>query len=172
MIFHYHYFLLFFDYQNKKLFDIFESNWTNISLPLFLKHFFKLIIGQLQRIRELGVDLAIDDFGTGYSSLSYLKKFPINILKIDRSFIQDLDQENSNAELVKGILSMAKSLRLTVVAEGVEEQTQIDFLARHNCTYIQGFFYSKPLTSEQLVTFIKNTDALDKSLKASSFTGS
>ena len=132
----------------------------------------KLIIGQLQRIRELGVDLAIDDFGTGYSSLSYLKKFPINILKIDRSFIQDLDQEDSNAELVKGILSMAKSLRLTVVAEGVEEQTQIDFLARHNCTYIQGFFYSKPLTSEQLVTFVKNTDALDKSLKTSSFTGS
>ena len=114
----------------------------------------KQIMQQLKSIRELGVHLAIDDFGTGYSSLSYLKKFPINILKIDRSFIKDLNVDQNDAELVKGILSLAKSLQLSVVAEGVEEKGQLDFLAENGCKHIQGYYFSKPLSSEALITFI------------------
>jgi len=111
------------------------------------------IMEQLMAIRALGVHLAIDDFGTGYSSLSYLKRFPIDVLKIDRSFIQDLLVNKSDAELVKGILSLAKSLQLTVVAEGVEEVAQVEFLAAHHCAYFQGYYFSKPLSSDDLVTF-------------------
>ena len=111
------------------------------------------IMEQLMAIRELGVHLAIDDFGTGYSSLSYLKRFPIDVLKIDRSFIQDLLVNKSDAELVKGILSLAKSLQLTVVAEGVEDIAQVEFLSCHHCAYFQGYYFSKPLSSDDLVTF-------------------
>jgi len=111
------------------------------------------IMEQLMAIRALGVHLAIDDFGTGYSSLSYLKRFPIDVLKIDRSFIQDLLVNKSDAELVKGILSLAKSLQLTVVAEGVEEIAQVEFLAAYHCAYFQGYYFSKPLSSDDLVTF-------------------
>jgi len=113
------------------------------------------IMEQLLAIRAYGVHLAIDDFGTGYSSLSYLKRFPIDILKIDRSFMQDLMIDKSDAKLVIGILSLAKSLQLTVVAEGVEEQDQADFLAAQHCTFIQGYFFSKPLCSEDLVVYMK-----------------
>ncbi|EPJ53594.1 MAG: hypothetical protein OFPI_10350 [Osedax symbiont Rs2] len=103
------------------------------------------IMQQLQQIRDLGVALAIDDFGTGYSSLSYLKKFPINVLKIDRAFIQDLTTDNADADLVRGIISLARTLKLTVIAEGVENQQQADFLMENDCLYTQGFFYSKAL---------------------------
>lgn len=116
----------------------------------------ELIMQQLKDIRLLGIHLSIDDFGTGYSSLSYLKKFPINILKIDRSFIKDLNVDQNDAELVKGIISLAKSLQLSVVAEGVEEKSQMEFLAAHGCEHIQGYYYSKPLSSEALMQFIRD----------------
>lgn len=112
---------------------------------------------QLQAIRELGVALSIDDFGTGYSSLSYLKKFPIDILKIDQSFIKDVMLDNSNAELVKGILSLAKSLNLKVIAEGVEKQQQAVFLEQNGCLLLQGYLFSKPLCSSDFIKMISQS---------------
>jgi diguanylate cyclase (GGDEF)-like protein len=105
------------------------------------------VMNQLKEIRRMGVELAIDDFGTGYSSLSYLKKFPITTLKIDQSFIKDINIDIGDDELIKGIISMAKSLNLNVVAEGVESQLQVDFLLEHSCSTMQGYYYSKPLTA-------------------------
>lgn len=109
---------------------------------------------QLERIRAMGIKLAIDDFGTGYSSLSYLKKFPISTLKIDQSFIKDINIDIGDDELIKGIISMAKNLNLNVVAEGVETQCQVNFLQKNQCMNLQGYFYSKPLpllAFEQLI---------------------
>jgi len=104
-------------------------------------------LSQLEQIRALGVSLSIDDFGTGYSSLSYLKKFPINYLKIDKSFVMDLVVDKESRALIEGILSMAKSLQLEVIAEGVESNAQVAFLKSLNCPYVQGYFYSKPLSA-------------------------
>lgn len=105
----------------------------------------KLTVEQLEKLRQMGVALAIDDFGTGYSSLSYLKKFPITTLKIDQSFIKDINIDKSDDELIRGIISMGKSLKLNVVAEGVETQAQVDFLLENGCRFMQGYLYSKPL---------------------------
>lgn len=102
-------------------------------------------LSQLEQLRALGVSLSIDDFGTGYSSLSYLKKFPINYLKIDKSFVMDLVLDKESRALIEGILSMAKSLQLEVIAEGVETQAQAIFLKSRSCSYGQGYLYSKPL---------------------------
>ncbi len=122
------------------------------------------VMTQLQEIRSLGVALAIDDFGTGYSSLSYLKKFPITTLKIDQSFIKDINIDIGDDELIKGIISMAKSLNLKVVAEGVENQVQVDFLLENNCSTMQGYYYSKPLVSDGLSDFIANQTADQSSM--------
>ncbi|WP_271271848.1 putative bifunctional diguanylate cyclase/phosphodiesterase [Aliamphritea hakodatensis] len=109
---------------------------------------------QLENIRQQGVSLAIDDFGTGYSSLSYLKKFPINILKIDRSFVKDLTVDPDDDELVKGILSMAQSLKLQVVAEGVESREQEAFLVSNQCLFTQGYYYSRPLSQPDFERYL------------------
>jgi len=108
---------------------------------------------QLQALRGLGVDLSIDDFGTGYSSLSYLKKFPITALKIDRSFVMDVTTNQEDEVLIKAIVSMAKSLNLKVVAEGVETNEQVNLLQQIDCQYIQGYFYSKPLPKDDFLSY-------------------
>jgi len=105
----------------------------------------------LTALRSLGVRIAMDDFGTGYSSLSYLKRFPIDTLKIDRSFIADVPHENDGVSIVSAILSMANALGLEVIAEGVEIQEQLDFLKEKNCQFIQGYFYSKPVEPGKIV---------------------
>lgn len=109
------------------------------------------VLQTLREIRDLGVLLSIDDFGTGYSSLSYLKKFPITTLKIDRSFINEVLISNEDAALTEAILSMASSLNLKVVAEGVENNGQVAFLLERQCDLIQGYYYSKPLPIEKLL---------------------
>lgn len=111
-------------------------------------------LDKLQTIRDLGIDLSIDDFGTGYSSLSYLKRLPINILKIDRAFIKDITTNREDEALTCAIISIAKSLNLKVVAEGVEEKAQCDMLAKHNCQFVQGYFFSKPITGEAFTAYI------------------
>ncbi|NQY22789.1 MAG: EAL domain-containing protein [Campylobacteraceae bacterium] len=115
----------------------------------------KKTLKQLNKIRKMGIDLSIDDFGTGYSSLSYLKKFPISKLKIDRSFIHDLDKKEENKALIKAIIAMANSLNLKTVAEGVETQAQKDFLQKYNCKYYQGYYYSKPLNKEDFMLLLE-----------------
>lgn len=112
------------------------------------------ILQQLQELRKQGVNVAIDDFGTGYSSLSYLKKFPINILKIDQSFVSELPSSDEDTALVEAIIIMAKSLKLKVVAEGVETKQQADFLRAKNCSFAQGYLFSRPLKNTDFSSFL------------------
>jgi diguanylate cyclase (GGDEF)-like protein/PAS domain S-box-containing protein len=112
------------------------------------------LISVFRQLRELGVKLAIDDFGTGYSSLSYLKRFRVDYLKIDQSFIRDLTPGSEDAAITRAIIAMAHSLELKVVAEGVENQTQMDFLKTQGCDEIQGYLISKPLEAEQFAQLL------------------
>jgi diguanylate cyclase (GGDEF)-like protein len=99
----------------------------------------------LNELRDMGIALSIDDFGTGYSSLTYLKRFPIDSLKIDRSFISELPVDSDSAAIVRAIIQLAHSLEIHVVGEGVETQEQAGFLSEHSCDRVQGFHYSKPM---------------------------
>ena len=105
-------------------------------------------IKTLTELNDLGVKISIDDFGTGYSSLSYLKKFPIDYLKIDKSFVLDIMNDKSDANIVETIISMAHNLGLKVIAEGVEDKQQLRFLQLRNCDYVQGYFFSRPIAAE------------------------
>ncbi len=116
----------------------------------------KIATESLKRLHTRGITVAIDDFGTGYSSLNYLKNLPINSLKIDRSFIKDICTDKGDEQIVKTLISMAKSLELTVVAEGVEDKEQLELLNKFDCDEIQGYLLSKPIESENLVDIIKN----------------
>ncbi|MBL6946179.1 MAG: EAL domain-containing protein [Rhodospirillales bacterium] len=107
------------------------------------------ITENLAKLRDTGVRLSIDDFGTGYSSLSYLRRFPVNCLKIDKSFVQDATIVEGDAKLVEAIINMARSLNLEVVAEGVETDEQVEFLRSHGCEFAQGYYFSKPVSAEE-----------------------
>lgn len=109
----------------------------------------------LNELRQLGVTIAIDDFGTGYSSLAYLKIFPVNELKIDRSFVRDIPDEVLATEVAAAIIALGHSLNLSVVAEGVETEAQLEFLRNQNCHSFQGFLVSKPLPADDLVTWME-----------------
>ncbi|MGH8671065.1 MAG: bifunctional diguanylate cyclase/phosphodiesterase [Burkholderiales bacterium] len=110
----------------------------------------------LQQLKTMGVHIAIDDFGTGYSSLSYLKRFPIHTLKIDRSFVQDLPDDVDDAVLTRAMIAMAHMLKLRLVAEGVETKAQLDFLREHLCDEMQGYYFSTPLSAEDLEQLLRN----------------
>lgn len=105
------------------------------------------VIEKLYAIKKLGINIAIDDFGTGYSSLSRLKQFPIDVLKIDRSFVQDISEDSSDKAIVKAIVAMADALGLSVLAEGVETQSQLETIGQLNCQYYQGYHFSKAIES-------------------------
>jgi EAL domain-containing protein (putative c-di-GMP-specific phosphodiesterase class I) len=109
----------------------------------------------LKVLRARGVRLAVDDFGTGYSSLSYLRKFPIDTLKIDQSFVRQIATAPDETTIVTAIISMGRSLKLRVVAEGVETQEELAFLQAHNCDEAQGYYFSRPLASHQFALLLK-----------------
>ncbi len=110
----------------------------------------------LHSIAEMGISIAIDDFGTGYSSLFYLKHFPVSTLKIDKSFIDDITTDASSAQIVETIIAMAQRLHLKVVAEGVETKAQLEHLRTLGCDMVQGYFFSKPLTPQDVLTFLSS----------------
>ncbi|MDT0583493.1 MULTISPECIES: EAL domain-containing protein [Alteromonadaceae] len=119
-------------------------------------------VKRLNQIRDMGVSISIDDFGTGYSSLSYLKKFPINTLKIDRSFVINIAQDPDDAAIVEAIIALAKTLNLEIIAEGVETLGQLKTLNDFSCDIIQGFYFSKAIPADDLSQLMKK--ALDPSL--------
>ncbi|MCB2099568.1 MAG: EAL domain-containing protein [Rhodobacterales bacterium] len=108
----------------------------------------------LGRLHDMGIAIAMDDFGTGYSSLSYLKRFPIDTIKIDRSFVADITSDPDDAEIIKTIISMGKTLNRRIVAEGVETEGQLDLLRQYKCDEMQGYFLSRPLPAEDATGFL------------------
>ncbi|MDU8624659.1 EAL domain-containing protein [Pseudomonas syringae pv. actinidiae] len=106
---------------------------------------------QLDSLKKLGLSLAMDDFGTGYSSFSYLKKFPIDVIKIDRSFIRDIPDDEDDMEITSAVIAMAHNLKLKVVAEGIETAAQLAFLRRHRCDVGQGYLFDRPIPGEELI---------------------
>jgi len=116
-----------------------------------LMHNTDLALNALNQLRDQGIRVAVDDFGVGYSSLSYLKKFPIDVLKIDQSFIRDISTDTNDAQIVRAIIAMGRSLNLTVLAEGVETEDQLDFLRGEGCEEVQGYLFSPPVPAEEFI---------------------
>ena len=114
----------------------------------------EIIITMFHNLKNMGVQLSMDDFGTGYSSFSYLKRFPLDIIKIDRSFIKDISEKNEDAAIVKAIIAMAHTLKLRVVAEGVETEQQLELLRKLGCDEMQGYLLSTPLPADEIPEFL------------------
>jgi predicted signal transduction protein with EAL and GGDEF domain len=114
-------------------------------------------VNTLRRLKDLGIRVAIDDFGTGYSSLAYLKRFPIDSVKVDRSFVEDIPQDVDSIAIAQAIIAMAHSLRLRVVAEGVESEAQVSFLRGEGCDEIQGYYFSAACASGEIPSIMRKT---------------
>lgn len=113
------------------------------------------VLNMLREIRNMGISISLDDFGTGYSSLSYLKRFPIDILKIDQAFVRDIGTSPDDEAITRAIIAMAHSMNMEVVAEGVETDEHLNFLRRENCDYIQGYLLSRPVPDPELSAFLR-----------------
>jgi EAL domain-containing protein (putative c-di-GMP-specific phosphodiesterase class I) len=122
----------------------------------------------LQELRAMGLTLAIDDFGTGYSSFNYLRLFRVSKLKIDRTFIRDVTVNPDDAAITAGIIGMAKSLKLKVIAEGVENEAQMSFLRAHKCDEIQGYYFSKPLAVDKVADKLRGAHSEAKAFAQAS----
>ena len=122
------------------------------------------VVGILNQFKEMGVRLSIDDFGTGYSSLSYLKRFPFDVLKIDKSFVDDISEDKEDAALCDAIIAMAHSLGLSVIGEGVETKEQFEFLSERGVETIQGYYISEPMVDEEFLKFIAISEWTESTL--------
>ena len=126
-------------------------------------------IATLWKLKEMGLKLSIDDFGTGYSSMSYLKRFPLDTLKIDRSFIKDIMTEPNDAAITKATIGLAKGLELTTIAEGIETKEQFAFLHKQGCDQIQGYFISRPVPAEKVEQLFLRSDIVKAKPKSRQF---
>ena len=118
----------------------------------------------LERLDRMGVRFSIDDFGTGYSSLSYLKRFPVDTLKIDRSFVREVNTNADDAAIVSAIIGMGHNMHLKVIAEGVERQEQLHFLREHQCDVIQGYLFSQPLMPASMTRLLRERQGRSRAL--------
>ena len=114
------------------------------------------VVSVLIQVRDMGIHISIDDFGTGYSSLAHLKRFSVNTLKIDRTFVQDIEKNSTDAAITSAIISMGSSLNLKVVAEGVETEGQFDMLKEKQCDEMQGYLFSKPVPVEAVAELLRD----------------
>ena len=105
-------------------------------------------------MKELGASIALDDFGTGYSSLNHLTKLPIDVLKLDRSFVVDMSENNKSRFIIENMIQLSHKLGITVVAEGVEKESQVEYLKSMNCDTVQGYYYSKPQEFENVISML------------------
>jgi EAL domain-containing protein (putative c-di-GMP-specific phosphodiesterase class I) len=117
-------------------------------------------LSALDELKKMGVHMAMDDFGTGYSSLSYLRQYPIEIIKIDRSFISEITAETNHSALVSAIINMGRGLNCLVVAEGIETLEQKSYLQAHGCPHGQGYFFSRPVNAQQFGKLLQTGGSL------------
>ena len=120
----------------------------------------------LRDLTNMGIKVSLDDFGAGYSSLGYLKRFPLSTLKIDRSFVRDIETDDDDATFVKVIIALAGSFGIQVIAEGVENEHQVDFLRTHGCQQVQGFLFSRPLTAVDFAHLLRRGQGIAGHLTA------
>ncbi len=149
-----------------------ETNFAPANLKLeitesvFIEHKEKAV-EMLHELREIGVEINIDDFGSGYSNLSYLMQLPISTLKIDRSFINPINVNGRNLEIIQTILTLAQSLGIKIIAEGVEDESQLDQLKTLNCEGAQGYFFAKPMSYEKMLSFLENREMVPTNIPTS-----
>ena len=142
-----------------------DPAWLDIELTeSIIVHDPAAVTAILASIEKLGVQISIDDFGTGYSSLSYLKRFPLDVLKVDQSFVRDIATDPDDAAIVRAIITMAHALGIQTIAEGVETREQLAFLRENSCDAMQGYYFSRPVPAEEITRMLRKQRRLDLEL--------
>lgn len=145
-------------HQIKNALEEYNLSAANLSIELTESVFIEsleTVSILLDELRNMGVTVSIDDFGTGFSSLVYLKKLPIDELKIDRSFVSELEQNSDDKAIIQAIINLAKNLNIKIIAEGIETDSQHQFLQDNECSFGQGYLYHRPVTVSEFIAFAK-----------------